>query len=154
MAACHLRPSRRLMLLGAGILPLAFSQAAAQSTEDARRQVADAVEKMRLAILASNGTELASLIHDDLVYVHSDGHVQNKVQFVASIDGKNRYQSLVFSVPEIRIVNDDAIVRHDWDSVSPRPGQPTAISHIRTMEVWRKSEGRWQLLARQGYPQS
>ena len=148
--------SRRTLLAAAGAVaasPLLVSSVAAAEPTDDAAAVAAALESLRVAILAGDGKALERLLHDKVIYGHSDGHlVQTKAEFIASLAGKVSYRSLVYSDQTYAIVGDTAIVRHTWDGADIMPDGSTGRSYIKVMQVWKKVRGKWYLLGRQSCP--
>jgi hypothetical protein len=102
----------------------------AQSAEEAA--VAQAVEKLRTAMIEADRSQLEALTAPQLSYGHSGGAVENKTQFIDVIAGN------------------DAIVRHVFSTDFESGGRP-ASSRVGVMQVWQKQDGQWRLLARQAF---
>jgi ketosteroid isomerase-like protein len=113
--------------------------------------VAKAVEKLRAAMLAGDGTMLKTLIADDLTYGHSSGLLEDGRAFITALDGTNSFKSLVLSNQTITIVGDNAIVRHIFDSENNLPDGKTRAAHVGVLQVWKKQAAEWRLLARQAF---
>ncbi|TBW40985.1 nuclear transport factor 2 family protein [Siculibacillus lacustris] len=139
-----------LATVGAALVATAFA-APAVAADDAAA-VAAAVEALRVAMVAGDGKALAALVFDQLVYVHSDGHLDTKESFLKSLDGTNSFKSLALSDQIVDVVGDNALVRHTFDSVNNLPEGKTSTAHIRVLQVWKLDKGAWKLLARQSTP--
>jgi len=137
------------LLLGA-LLAGGIASGAWAADADAKT-VADAVEKMRAAMLASDGKTLRKLVEHDLSYGHSSGKIQNEDEFIKDLDGTNAFKSLVLSNQTVKIAGDNAIVRHVFDGENNLPEGKTSTSHIGVLQVWRKHPDGWRLLARQAF---
>lgn len=148
--------SRRTLLaaMGAAALVPAMAEAAETAKPSAdEATVGKALEALRMAIMTGDGKTLAALLHDKVIYAHSDGHlVQSKAEFIASLNGKPNYRTLTFSDITIVVVGNNALVRHTWDGADIMPDGSTGHSYIKVMQVWRKEGKGWKLFARQSCP--
>jgi hypothetical protein len=139
---------RRFFAMGGAILA-ASSSHAVHAADSETETVAAAVEKMRVAMLAGDGAALKMLVMAQLTHGHSDGRLQDRDDFIKSLDGANAFKSLVLSKQTISLVGDNAIVRHIFDSENNLPEGKTSTAHISVLQVWKKQDGEWRLLARQ-----
>ena len=141
---------RGLAAAGASAAALAASPAAmAQSGEEAA--VAQAVEKLRAAMLAADRSQLDALTAPQLSYGHSGGAVEDKAQFIDVIAGKRTvYKTITLSDQSVSMAGDNAIVRHVFSTDFESGGNP-ASSRVGVMQVWQKQGGQWRLLARQAF---
>lgn len=144
--------SRAHRLAGlAGVALVALSLASPARADDAA-DVTAAAEKLRVAMLAGDGTALTALTHAGLSYGHSNGRTEDKAAFVASLDRKNSFKSLTITKQSVSVVGANAIVRHVFDSENNQPDGKTSTAYITVLQVWSKTGGDWQLLARQSAP--
>jgi ketosteroid isomerase-like protein len=121
----------------------------AQSAEEAA--VAQAVEKLRTAMIEADRSQLETLTAPQLSYGHSGGTVENKAQFIDVIAGKRTvYKSITHTDQSIGIAGNDAIVRYVFSTDFESGGRP-ASSRVGVMQVWQKQDGQWRLLARQAF---
>jgi ketosteroid isomerase-like protein len=113
--------------------------------------VSQAVEELRKALLDKDKARLEQLTAEQLSYGHSDGRVQTKAEF---IDGVITRKALVKSLtfPDLKVVPaaNAAIARHLYASESETDGKSNT-TRLGVLAVWQKQDGRWKLLARQGY---
>ena len=141
----HLVAAGTLALGGLGLLR--SSSVVAESAEEAA--VAQAVEALRKATFGQEKSQLEKLCAEQLSYGHSDGRVENKVQFINGVmTRKAILKSLTLSDHTIAVVGTNAIARHKWASESETDGKPTS-TRIGVLQVWHKEGGTWKLLARQ-----
>ena len=92
---------------------------------------------------------LASLVSNDLEYVHSSGTVRDKEGFINEfMKRQTKVTNVVFSNQTIKLSGDVAIVRHRMMADAHNPGYPPFIDII-VMMVWKKENGDWKLFARQ-----
>jgi ketosteroid isomerase-like protein len=102
-------------------------------------------------LLTADKARLEQLTADQVSYGHSDGRVQNKVEFINGVmTRKAVVKSIDFPELTVAIVGDTAIARHIYTSESETDGKPNSVK-IGALQVWQKQGGNWRLLARQGY---
>ena len=147
-------------LAAAGAFALAFgatslgamgliSPALAESGDDAA--VKKAVEDMRTAYLKQDKAGLEAMTLPQLTYSHSDGRIEDKAQFIKGVmDRKATVKSLEYPELTVAVAGDTAIVRHLWVSESELDGKVTN-TRIGVMQVYKKQDGGWKLLARSSY---
>ncbi|MBM3753699.1 MAG: nuclear transport factor 2 family protein [Acidobacteria bacterium] len=119
---------------------IAISLSAASGDE-----VDSAMQALRQAMLRSDGAALERLYGERLMYSHSDGRVENKTEAVAAAS-KGKRTEFAFSNVKTEIYGDVALVR--CDVTVKNANQPAGIQ-MNVLHVWRKSDGRWQLVGRQ-----
>ena len=142
---------RRLATAGAfaAVAMAATPVAMAQSGEEAA--VAEAIEKLRAAMLAADRSQLDALTAPQLSYGHSAGAVESKAQFIDVVAGKRTvYKTITLSDQSISMAGDNAIARHVFSTDFESGGNP-ASSRVGVMQVWQKQGGQWRLLARQAF---
>ena len=145
-------PTTRRHLAGgvAAAAALAAGRAAtAQSSDEAA--VAQAVEKLRAAMLAADRGQLDALTAPQLSYGHSGGVVEDKARFIDVVAGKRTvYKSITQSDQSVSMAGDNAIVRHVLATETESEGRPGS-ARVGVMQVWQKQGGQWRLLARQAF---
>ena len=145
-------PITRRGLAAAGIsaASLAAGPAAmAQPGEEAA--VAQAVEKLRAAMLAADRGQLDALTAPQLSYGHSGGVVEDKARFIDVVAGKRTvYKSITQSDQSVSMAGDNAIVRHVLATETESGGTPGS-ARVGVLQVWQKQGGQWRLLARQAF---
>jgi len=119
---------------------IAISLSAASGDE-----VDTAMQALRQAMLRSDGAALKQLYGERLMYSHSDGRLETKAEAVAAA-AKGKRTEFAFSNVKTEIYGDVALVRCDVAVKSVN--QPAGIE-MNVLHVWRKSDGRWQLVGRQ-----
>ncbi len=136
----------RKIVLGV-LLVTTFFVTRGQSKKE--KQVADAVEKLRVAMVDANKANLESMVSDKLSYGHSGGHLEGKAEFVEKIvSGKSDFVTIELKDQTISITGKTAIVRHILDAKTNDSGKPGEV-HLLVLMVWQKEGGRWILIARQ-----
>lgn len=112
-------------------------------------QITRIIEQLRIVMMQPDSAVLASLVSDDLEYVHSSGTVRDKQGFINEfMKRQTNVTNVVFSNQTIKLSGDMAIVRHRMRADAHNPGYPPLIDII-VMMVWKKEHGSWKLLARQ-----
>jgi hypothetical protein len=135
------------LFLPLAVIVAASSNILCQSGDE--RLVAQAIEKLRVAMVNPDSVVLTDIASEDLEYVHSSGTVRNKRGFIDEfMKRQTHFTSATISNQTIKITGDNAIVRHRLVADAKIEGQPPVIDIIILM-VWRKENGKWKLLARQ-----
>ena len=135
---------KKILLLG-----FVFLSLFAQSQTKKEKQLVDAVEKLRIAMIDGNRTALESLVSDKLSYGHSSGLVENKTEFVNKIvNGLSDFVTIDLSEQNMIVQQKTAIVRHILKAKTNDSGKPGEVN-LRVMLVYQKENGSWKLLARQ-----
>lgn len=124
-----------------------YKSISAQSHDE--EQIAQAIERLRTVMMKPDSTVLASLVSNDLEYVHSSGTVRDKKGFINEfMKRQTNVSNVVFSNQTIQFSGDLAIVRHRMVADAHNPGYPPQIDII-VMMVWKKDGLGWKMLARQ-----
>lgn len=128
---------------------LAFSQS--------EKEVNDAVQKLRIAMLAEDAETLKKLTSENLSYGHSSGVIETQDEFVAVFASKKSdYQKWDISDQTITFQGKKlAIVRHNVLGEIASNGNVNTLN-LGLLMLWVKEKGEWKLLARQAFrvPQS
>ena len=112
-------------------------------------QLSRAIEQLRIVMMQPDSAVLASLVSNDLEYVHSSGTVRDKKGFINEfMKRQTNVTNVVFSNQTVKLSGDIAIVRHRMVADAHNPGYPPLIDII-VMMVWKKEAGKWKMLARQ-----
>lgn len=115
-----------------------------------RISVTKAVEQLRVAMMSGEENVLFALTSPSLSYGHSNGVVENQLEFVASLtSGKYKFLSIDLDNQTIDIVQDVAIVRHRLFAHTADAGKPKATVSLHVLTVWKEVDDRWILVARQ-----
>jgi ketosteroid isomerase-like protein len=143
----------RRQLAAAGVLALGAATliGSAQASPADEAAVKEAVEELRTAWLNQDKDKLEALTAPQLSYSHSDGRLEDKEQFInAVMNRKQTMKSLEFPDLTVQVVGDTAIARHLWVSESELEGKTTQ-TRIGVMQVWKKEDDDWKLLARASF---
>ena len=121
----------------------------AQSKKEA--QIAKLVVAINNAIINTDSTALRNLTWDELSYGHSAGLIQDQKAFIAGVmNGPTFFKSIEPLDQKITMSGKNAIVRHIVTAKAVNKGNPLELKFGNIM-VWQKKQGKWKLLARQGY---
>ena len=111
--------------------------------------VASAVESMRVALVDADKIKLDQLLSRDLSYGHSSGKIDTKQSLEEALTtGVSDFLSIELSEQTIKILGDNAIVRHKLFAKTIDGGKPAEIK-LSVLLVWKKNQHQWQLIARQ-----
>lgn len=122
----------------------------AQSKDE--KAVAEAVEKLRTAILAANEADLTKITSSSLTYGHSNGLMEDQKEFIRALtSGDSKFTSIELSEQTISISGDVAMVRHKLMGGTHNKGKDPGEVRLGVFTVWQKTKGNWQLLGRQAF---
>ena len=125
---------------------LITTNAAAQKNEQA---VADAVEKLRKAMIDPTEASLQALVSSNLSYGHSNGKIEDKAEFIrALVSNESDFKTMDLSQQTVTVVDNTALVRHTLSAETANKGV-AGTAHLAVLMVWIKQKGDWILLARQ-----
>ena len=100
-------------------------------------------------MIAADRRAFEDLCAAQLSYGHSAGKIEDKAEFIGNAgNGKSVWKFITLSGQTLRIVGDDAIVRHVLTGETDSDGKITPI-HISILMVWQKQAGEWKLPAAQ-----
>lgn len=119
---------------------------AAEMTPDQRAVLAN-IDSLAAAIQKGDGSTIASLMAEDLMYSHSNAKLENKAEAVeAMVKAKNK---LVFSpAPTLTIHGNTATVRGFVTTQTLQDGKTVTLK-LNILQVWSKIGPKWLLVARQ-----
>ncbi|WP_379092262.1 nuclear transport factor 2 family protein [Pedobacter sp. UC225_65] len=123
----------------------------AKAQSAAEKEVAVAVEQLRLAMISGERAALDHIAATDLSYGHSSGKLEDKAAFVESIaSGKSDFVTIDFKNQTIKVTGKTALVRHQLDAKTNDGGKPGEV-RLGILLVWQKQGKNWKLLGRQAY---
>lgn len=100
------------------------------------------------AAIVLNKKGLSGFLHDSLSYGHSNGWVQDKIEFLEDMNGKILYHS--FSTDSLQTVQSKKILYARFQArVDATLKGSRATFNLHVLEVWVKRGGNWLLLVRQ-----
>lgn len=131
------------------ILLLIMSLTNLSAQTKAEKDVENAVEKLRLAMISGNRAELEAIASEKLSYGHSGGKIENKTEFVEAIaGGASDFVSITLSNQTIAVEGKTAIVRHVLDADTNDGGKPGKV-HLSILLVFAKEKSGWKMIGRQ-----
>src|SRR6187455_1487346 len=106
-------------------------------------------DKARLtAMMAGNGQALDALLSDQLRFVHSDGRVESKADYVKNLmAGDTEYADAKTSELETMQVSPDVVVILGVQQMRKRLGPDWSDIKLRYLAVWRNDSGTWRMMA-------
>jgi len=141
----------RLCLLVTCFISLGITRAWSQNKE-----IETNIGNLNAAMISKDKTTLDKLTSDDLSFGHSTAVIQNKSEFLNDVvSGPTIFQKIDISDQTIQVAGDIAIVRNTSSITGTNKAGPLDIK-IGVLMIWKKQNGTWKLLARQGFklPQS
>ena len=122
----------------------------AQNSDE--KAVADAVEKLRIAMLDAKESDLDKLTSADLSYGHSNGLLEDKKEFIRALTSEeSNFTRIELSEQTIKISGDVALVRHKLMGDTHNKGKDPAPVKLGIFMVWQKMKGDWLLVGRQAF---
>ena len=101
------------------------------------------------AMVARDLPALRDIFADDLVYVHGSGAVETKAEFLEKLaTGARAYTHITPLEPRARVYGDTAVVA-DLLDVGVVSGEQRLTVRVRTINVFLRRGGRWQIVAHQ-----
>jgi ketosteroid isomerase-like protein len=141
----------RLCLLVTCLISLGITRAQSQNKE-----IETSIGNLNAAMISKDKSTLDKLTSDDLSFGHSTAVIQNKSEFLSDVvSGPTIFQKIDISNQTIQVAGDVAIVRNTSSITGTNKAGPLDIE-IGVLMIWKKQNGTWKLLARQGFklPQS
>lgn len=105
-------------------------------------------ERRYAAMVAQDVAALEQLLADSMLYVHSNGTVDDKGGYLAKIAGSTfRYERIEHPVSAVEdLGTGGAAVFGRMIAHGQAAGRPVVVDSI-TTAVWRQRDGRWELVA-------
>jgi hypothetical protein len=127
---------------------LSTLSAATFAKDDARIPALKAAEAARFkANVDADGKALGQLLDDDLEYVHSNGELNSKSEFIESVtSGKRDYVSTTFDIQGVRVLGNVAIIRGTAKVTVADNGQSRDLD-LGYTDIWLWKDQRWQMTA-------
>jgi len=115
------------------------------------KQVEQAVEKLKAALISGDEADLKAITTANLSYGHSSGKVEDQKTFIETLtSGHSDFVSIDLSDQTVQVSGNTAIVRHTLSASTNDSGKPGTVK-LGIMLVWQKQGGQWKLLARQAF---
>lgn len=139
--------SRRLISIMAMVMSVVFPSV----THAAEPAVISALraDKARLAaMMAGDGEALGRLMSDQLRFVHSDGRVESKNDYVKNLmAGDTAYAEAKTSELETLQIAADVVVVLGVQQMRKKLGAEWSDIKLRYLAVWRNESGTWRMIA-------
>jgi ketosteroid isomerase-like protein len=120
----------------------------------AEREVREAEERLRVAMLTNDVTALTELLHDELVFTGPDGAILGKeADLAAHVARRLRLTRLEFDDLRMEVDGHVALVTVRAILAGTFDGQ-VCDGNYRYTRTWRKADGRWQVTAGGVTPES
>jgi hypothetical protein len=140
--------TRRITLPLYFILATSVLSGGAFGKDDARILSLKAAEAARFqANIDADAKILGQVLDDALEYVHSNGEVNTKAEFIESLtSGKRDYVATTFEIQSARVLGDVAIIRGTAKVTVADNGQSRDLD-LGYTDVWVWKDKRWQMTA-------
>jgi len=125
-------------------------QQPAISSQANEADVAAAVNQLMKGMTDADQSAIEPILADELVYAHSNGRVQDKSDFIAEII-TGRFLSIEILDQTIQMAEDAAVVQHIFTAETRTVDGVMGSISVNVIQVWLLKNGKWKLLARQGY---
>jgi hypothetical protein len=107
------------------------------------------VEILRQNMLNPSVSTLNLILSTDLVYGHSNGHLEDKATFIDNLtNGTYDFTEISCTDQSIKLSKHIAVVRHTLKAKTNDKGIPAEIN-LKILLVWKKEGKTWQLWERQ-----
>lgn len=119
-------------------------------TPEARKDILQAIDAWRAAVVGKDRAGLERAYHDDLSYGHTDGAVLGKrEQIDRTLVPDRDFTAVDATGIAVRAYGDVAYVTATYAFHVKPQGQEPRIATLAGLDVWTKGAGGWQLIARQ-----
>lgn len=136
---------RKLLLISFFLLTV--SPFAAGQATDASAEVLRLDEARFTAMTRADLTELNRILADDLVYTHSNGRVESKKEFIASLEtGTLKYVSIQNEEKKARVYGTTALINGRARVTISSQGQQQSFV-LRYLDVYVRRNNQWQMVA-------
>jgi ketosteroid isomerase-like protein len=121
--------------------------AAAQPDPNAAKEVTAASDALKQAMMKKDAAGMQKLLHEDLIYSHSNGRSQNKADVIKTTLGPTVIEAMDFSDVVTLVWGNTAVIRANVEMRNGSGGKSTT-NHLNVLHVWLKGPGGWQLAVR------
>jgi hypothetical protein len=136
--------SLSLALVVAVLAPRAFAGDAG-----AEKAVLAAQDAWKQALIKKDRAGFDKVLHPDLRYGHSDGHIEDKATAIKMIvDGAATWEKVNFGDTNVRVVGTTAFVTGKVQYLERENGALSEINLV-VLSAWVKGKNDWQMIARQ-----
>jgi ketosteroid isomerase-like protein len=100
------------------------------------------------AMMAGDGAALNRLMSDALVFVHSDGRIETKANYVKNmLAGDTAYENAHTAEVQTLQPSSDVVVLIGVQDMRKKLGTTWSDIHLRFMAIWRNENGTWRMFA-------
>jgi ketosteroid isomerase-like protein len=116
----------------------------------AEKAVLAAQDAWKQALIKKDRAAFDKVLHPDLRYGHSDGHIEDKATAIKMIvDGAADWQAVNFADTNVRVLGNTAFVTGKVQYLEREHGQLSEINLV-VLSAWvKEARGAWQMIARQ-----
>lgn len=112
---------------------------------DAERRLYEADDERCRAMVAHDLDALAGMLADDVVYTHSSAAVENKEQYIATLqEGRTRYLHVQRESAQVRLYGPVAVMHGHVIMEIETQGGKKSLNNL-FQSVWIERDGRWLL---------
>lgn len=131
-----------------GLLYYTPGMPAAAAGEPATAAVLHADAARLAAMMAGDGAALGRLMSDELVFVHSDGRLESKADYVKNLTaGDTAYTNARTSELKALKPSVDVVVLIGVQDMRKKLGDTWSNIHLRFLSIWRNENGTWRMFA-------
>jgi hypothetical protein len=133
--------------IAAALLGL-FSSSLGQSADGPVATVLRADQARLAAMMAGDGPALGRLMSDQLRFVHSDGRIESKTEYIKNmLAGDTAYADAKTSDVETLQPARDVVILIGVQDMRKKLGPTWSEIKLRYMAVWRNEAGTWRMFA-------
>ena len=117
---------------------------------DPRRDLLDGERALYRAQVAGDAAAIAPMLDADLVYIHSTGVAESKVQYLAGVEERlYEYGMIASRGTRLHIFDQVGIIDGIVDMTVSAHGAPKELIHLLFCLIWVRRDGAWRLAFRQ-----
>lgn len=100
------------------------------------------------AMMAGDGAALGRVLSEELTFVHSDGRVESKAEYVKNLmAGDTAYINARTSDVKTLTPSADVVVIIGTQDMRKKLGESWSDIHLKFMSIWRNENGTWRMFA-------
>ena len=120
----------------------------AQASETPTQAVMRADAARLAAMMAGDGAALGRVLSEELTFVHSDGRVESKAEYVKNLmAGDTAYTNARTSDVKTLKPSADVIVLIGTQDMRKKLGDSWSDIHLKFISIWRNENGTWRMYA-------
>lgn len=140
-----MKPTRILAMIG---WALALTAAAAAAESAAVAAVRRADQARLAAMMAGDGAALGRVLSDELVFVHSDGRIEQKADYVKNMmAGDTAYTDAKTYDLRTQEPAPNVVVLIGAQDMRKRLGSAWSDIKLRFLAIWRNEGGTWRMVS-------